>query len=175
MWVTPDFESLKQPIVNILNNAADNDFVVFDIDATILRADSGVVTPEPTGMFIHEVADMNAIPIIYVTAREDTHVVRERTLADLAQVGIIAPLLVMYRPSHVRTWSEISQYKHDARQSFETRANAHCLMNVGDQWTDLMPLDMPRWNGLRRAVGNHYVLYSTPCADPLRWSVKLLE
>ena len=173
MWVTSDFEKLKAPIYNILNNAADNDFVVFDIDATVLRAD-GVVVPEPAGMFIHEIAEFNDIPIIYITAREDKPFVRERTLRDLAHVGIIDPLLVVYRPSHVRTWSGISNYKYRARQDFETRTQSHCLMNVGDQWTDLFPLEMTTWDGLRRAFGNQYALFSTTAGTP-RWSVKLLE
>ena len=172
MWVTSDFERIKEPISTILNNATTNDFVVFDIDATILHAE-GTVTPEPTGMYIHEVAKINNIPIIYITARQDEPVVRERTMKDLAQVGIVDPMLVMYRPSNVMTWSGISTYKSESRQAFETRTQKHCLMNVGDQWTDLFTLDANSWNDLRRAFGNQYVLFST-CAGT-RWNVKLLE
>lgn len=174
MWISHNFDRLKTPIVNILENASpSNNFVALDIDSTVLRREGNNVEPEPTGMFVRNVALHNNLSVVYITAREESPMARQVTLDDLAHVGITDPLIVVLRPKRVQTWEGISLYKANARAYVESQTNSRCVMNVGDQWTDLMPVNNAVWQGLRRTFDDdQYLLFSK---EDERWSVKLKE
>ena len=161
--------------MDILESASPvNDFVALDIDATVLHPRE--LVPEPTGMFVRDVAVANNIPVVFITAREESEDGRDATMAHLADIGITNPLLVILKPSHVQTWEGISRYKAGARAYIEKKTNSRCVMNVGDQWTDLMPLTNSTWRGLNRTFRDQYLLFAQPRNDEVeRWSVKLKE
>jgi len=176
MWISQDFSRLKQPIVNILTNLNPHkNFVALDIDATVLNRRQ-YTEPEETGLFVRDVAVQNNLPVVYITAREESPDGRERTLRDLADVGVINPLVLILRPSYVNTWEGISNFKASARMYVENTTNSVCIMNVGDQWTDLMPINDLEWRNLRTTFASQNLLFAQPSEDGVRrWSVKLRE
>jgi len=176
MWISHDFSRLKQPIVNILTNLhPQKNFVALDIDATVLNR-GRYAEPVETGMFVRDVAVQNNLPVVYITAREESPQGRERTLRDLADVGIIDPLVLILRPSYVNTWAGISKFKASARAYVENTTSSVCIMNVGDQWTDIMPITDVEWQNLRTTFASQNLLFAQPSDDGgRRWSVKLRE
>jgi predicted secreted acid phosphatase len=177
MWISTDFNRLKQPIVNILENAdPTTNFVALDIDSTVLNLlENRRLEPEPTGLFVRNVAEENNIPVVYITARQESPQVRQITLDELSQVGIHNPSLLILRPPDAKTWKEISQYKQNARNYVEFKTNSRCLMNVGDQWTDLMPIHDFEWRAMRQTFDDQYMLFHQNVNGVDRWSVKLKE
>ncbi len=177
MWISQDFNRLKDPIINILQQASPvHDFVALDIDNTVLKFQGDVVVPEPSGMFVREIAQLNHLPVVYITAREEGPMSREFASNDLSDVGITDPLIVIFKPTHVRTWEGISHYKENARKYIEQQTNARCVMNVGDQWTDLLPMSITNLKGMRRTFQeDQYLMFNHIENGVERWSVKLSE
>lgn len=183
MWVTENFNDLKPHIISILEQAEQGrSFVSLDIDATVLRRSENHrrVFPVPEGMFVRNVAQQLNIPVVYITAREEGSYARDITFSDLAHVGIVDPLVVVLRPPHVRTWPEIAQFKKSAREYIEHRTNSQCVLNVGDQWTDIIPIDDETWVDMRHTFQNKYLLFANADADAdvndnVKWSLKLQE
>ena len=177
MWISTDFNRLKQPIVDILENSdPSNNFVALDIDSTVLRVlDNRRLEPEPAGLFVRDVAKQNKLPVVYITARVDSPGAREVTLDELSSVGIDNPAMVVLRPASVRTWEGISHYKADSRSYVESQTNSRCVMNVGDQWTDLLPLRQSEFSPMRRTFEGQHLLFSRTTDTVERWSVKLRE
>ena len=177
MWISTEFNRLKQPIVNILENTdPTNNFVALDIDATVLRVANGrTITPELSGLFVRSVAEANNIGVVYITARQDTPAVRQITLDALAEVGITDPPIVVLRPQYVNTWGGISRYKANAREYIEAQTNSRCVMNVGDQWSDLMPTNLNEMDAMRHTFDDQNILFSQNTGGVERWSVKLRE
>lgn len=172
MWCTSNFDDIREPLLNILTNAPSNSFVAFDIDETLIHEDK----PVPEGMFIHDLVIISGIPVIYVTARVDTDVVRQKTLQELSRFNIF-PEKIMFRPVDVETWPAISAFKYNVRAQHEAGSNSVCVLNIGDQWTDMMPLTMESWTSLRRVYADKHVLYETrtDVDGVLRWHMKLKE
>ena len=175
VWSVYDFNQLKPSIVNILETASPpaNAFVALDIDATVLNGIGLNVEPEPAAMFVREVALEHNLPVVYITAREDSAAGRAMALLDLAAVGITNPYRVILRPSHVQTWEGIGLYKASARARLEAETNSRCVMNVGDQWTDMMPTSDRSGLRLRCMFRDKYVLYDQLSDGVQRWSLKL--
>ncbi len=175
MWVSSDFSELHTHIVNILENASPiDDFVTLDIDATVLFP-GRPPRPNPHGMFVRDAALDNDIATFYITAREESPRVREFTHDNLASVGIFDPPVVILKPPRVRTWPGISKYKTTARMFLENRTGGRCVMNVGDQWTDLLTVTDASWQVLENKYQDKHVLFSQSADGETRWSLKLAE
>lgn len=170
MFTTNAFSKLKTLIADILCEMDPNrGFVVCDIDDTVLYPDQKGAA-HPHGMFIHDTAVNLGIPVYFVTARVDSPSARAFAIRQLENLGIKSPMIIM-RPANVTTWVGISQYKEASRRNLEHFSGRLCKMNVGDQWTDLMPMQSI---GTRDFMNNLFsgenVMYK---GDDGSWSVKL--
>ena len=172
MFTTDNFEKLHTPIESILRSVDPNrSFVVCDIDDTVLYPLLNGAE-HPHGMFVRDTAVDMGIPVYYITARSESPHGRKYAIQQLEFLGIESPVVIM-RPPSVNTWVDISRYKKASRQMLEEVTGRVCIMNVGDQWTDLMQMESFNLPELMDDMfNNQYVLYknnSDKC-----WSVKLV-
>lgn len=170
--IDDDFENLKPQLKSVLDAGVPGmDFVVLDIDDTVLHSGRDVI-PRDDGMWVLQNSNFNNLDVYYVTARPDTPANREYTLEDLASVGITSPRELIMRPTHITDWLGISEFKTGARRDLELRTGGTCLMTVGDQWTDLMTITPLERGVISAALGNRYIMFKM--LDKT-WGVKLTE
>ena len=155
-------------------------FVALDIDATVLTLDThNRVHPVELGLYIQEAATRRNLQVVYITARLDTPDARRQTYRDLNQVGITNAELFL-RPSDIKTWEGISTFKADQRRFCEEKYKKYCILNAGDQWTDLIPsLTTNRWDRLSYKYDpqKDFVLFRdlSYWDSRERWALKLIE
>jgi|OM-RGC.v1.018322968 hypothetical protein len=169
------YVSLHDLVVEILDGAQSGDFVVFDIDDTVIHGHGPKTRPHPIGMTILREAKNRNIPVHYVTARPESPQNRLATYDDLERVGIMPhSTSVFMRPPHVDTWPKISIFKASSRQFLENKTGGNCLMTIGDQWTDILVFasEVSR-DEMDMIFGRYYVLFRIP--DKRQWGLKLKE
>lgn len=173
MMIADDFATLKPKITEILNSGTPGiDFVVLDIDDTVLTWRSGALFARDEGLFVLQHANFNNLDVYYVTARPESPRNREHTLDDLRSIGVTDPLQVIMRPPHIEDWFRISEFKTGARAQLEAETGGSCLMTVGDQWSDLMTIAPFERERFRAAIGNRYTVFELINNT---WGVKLKE
>jgi predicted secreted acid phosphatase len=168
------YSSLHRIVLDIFDHAQPGDFVVFDIDDTVLHGHGRMTQPHNIGMAILREVKKRNIPVYYVTARPESPENRLATYEDLARVGILLPYTMFMRPPHVNNWEKISKFKADSRKLVEGETKGNCLMTIGDQWTDLLVFeDVDDRDEMDLLFSNFYVLFDT---HPGRqWGLKLKE
>lgn len=136
-WVRNYIASLKDYI-------SENTVVVMDIDDTLIRPNHDICIRSMIAVY-QECIKLN-IPIYVITARPDVVLEDgtpnfEATLKTLQQCGItqIAGLQLMPVGKRPCTMRRVSSYKYNARKKL-VESGKHILLNVGDQWTDMMEL-----------------------------------
>lgn len=173
------YVSMHDMVIGILDGARSGDFVVFDIDDTVLHGYGPATKPHDIGMSILREAKNRNIPVYYVTARPESPQNRLATYEDLERVGIIPhSSTVFMRPPHANTWPKISQFKTNSRKwvedNFDQNIQGNCLMTIGDQWTDLMSFtDELDRDEMDMIFGRYYVLFRLP--NKRQWGLKLKE
>ena len=171
------FNSLYAQLIQIVYEAVvDDHFVVFDVDSTLLiRSEDNTVVPVEVGMDVHSLVTVRNIPIYYVTARVDTPFNRHVTISDLQSVGIYdADAKLFMRPDSVSdSWAELSQFKANMRQTLEAQHERQCLLNVGDQWSDLLRLNTNLFTIFTSTYYNHYVLMNPNTPFHSMWALKI--
>jgi len=173
MFNEDSFNKLKPEIKKVLSGGTPGiDFVVLDIDDTVLRSNNGTVNPRDEGMFVLQHANFNNLDVHYVTARPETFYNREYTLDDLMMIGITPPDELIMRPPHINNWLDISKFKTNARKQLELATGGTCLMTVGDQWSDIMTIAPREREQLSLLTGNRYTMFQM-LNDT--WGVKLKE
>jgi predicted secreted acid phosphatase len=169
----PTYDALHGLVQEIFSKSVPGDFVVFDIDDTVLRGSGRFTTPHEIGMEVLRTAKNNSIPVYYVTARMEFPENRLNTIEDLARVGIVSPQTVFMRPPWINTWRDISENKAACRRLIETKTDGNCLMSVGDQWTDLLVVSEEGRNKLDADFGPNYVLFQYMSGR--KWGLKLKD
>lgn len=159
LYRQPTYAPLHPVVQEIFAKSVPGDFVVFDIDDTVIRGSGRFTTPHEIGMEILRLAKMNSIPVYYVTARVESPENRLNTIEDLSRVGIVSPQTVFMRPATVTTWKGISETKSACRRWIKTKTNGNCLMSIGDQWTDLLVLSEEGRDELDMRFGLDFVLF----------------
>lgn len=171
MFVSESFDTVLPYISAILNRASEHDFVVFDVDDTVLQSRSGWPLPVDDGMTILRQVLQKNIAVHYVTARLDTPESRVQVYRDLASVGIMTPRVTL-RPVSANTWYKIGEFKTNARASIAQDTGGQCLITVGDQWTDMVTISPEGRERLVTGLGNQYILLNV---ERNGWGVKLKE
>jgi len=172
------YASIHNIVIDILDRAQPGDFVVFDIDDTVLRGYGPTTKPHEIGMTILREAKNRNIPVYYVTARVESAPNRLATFDDLERVGIIPhSSTVFMRPSYADTWPKISKFKTDSRNwiedNFDKKIRGNCLMTIGDQWTDLMTFtNETDRDEMDMNLGKYYVLFRFS-NNKRQWGLKL--
>jgi predicted secreted acid phosphatase len=172
MWYTPLFRSLYPYVIDVLDNASPKDFVVFDIDDTVLHG-MGDVTPSINGLSLVEAAHVRNLGVYYVTARPETPTNRQQTYADLASVGIVDPSMVVMRPPAITSWYDVGKFKQESRDMIQRVHGGKCVLTVGDRWTDMFPITEEKMRDIERTIGNVYSLFQL--FDESGWGLKLKE
>lgn len=175
------YAPLRPRVEEILQTArADTDVVVLDIDATVLRnADDvepcrGVVVE--AGRHIYDRAQDLGLEVHLVTARLARPDVRRFTERQLHCLGYPDFSSLAMRPPRVRSGPAISAYKRRARRGIANRTSKSVVLNVGDQWFDLVRYhDAERRASLEAATSHMpFVLFSNRDDEPrVRWHLKL--
>lgn len=175
------YPSMRPRVDAILATAEpDADVVVLDIDATVLRnADEvepcrGVVVE--AGRHIYDRARDLGLEVHLVTARLARPDVRRFTERQLHCLGYRDFASLAMRPPEVRSGPAISAYKRRARRGVANRTGKSIVVNVGDQWFDLVRYrDVERRASLEAATSHMpFVLFSNQDDEPrVRWHLKL--
>ena len=173
MWSSPDFTALLPYIHTILNQAGCRDFLVFDIDDTVLNGMGDGVTPVEPGLELVREAESRNLGVYYVTARPEFPRNRLQTYDDLKKVGIHDPALVIMRPLNVTSWDEIGRFKKRSRSMIGNIHGGKCVLTVGDKWTDMLTVDEAQMDNLNHTIGDKYSLFQF--VDTTGWGLKLRE
>ncbi len=172
---------------------------VFDIDGTILHEDvrqhqlpsssSPVSNKMLYGFFT--LCKKLSIPVYIITARPEGRKQRQWTVDQLTSCGYppgsyvelrMMPLMEYDRVCRSTTSSpwNFSSYKQKERKRIIQNTNKHIILNVGDQWSDLMRVppcaQMPEENSIYRSVENlpNDGVYVGCLLEPISWiGVKL--
>jgi hypothetical protein len=121
--------------------------VVFDIDATVLFNDrrctrSLEVRTNNNVRFMYDMALAQKVPIFLITARPDVEGNRESTVEQLSVLGYTPDtykkLFLMSNSIEHRV--DIAQYKFEKRKQVWDDHGLVTLLNVGDSWTDVIPV-----------------------------------
>ena len=123
---------------------------IFDIDGTILR-DRENAAPVCNRMLrvLFELCKQLHIPVYIVTARPEGRDQRAWTIDQLNQCGYPPGSYTELRMMPVAEWKRIerdgakdgwnfSNYKFQERQRIVERSRRVLVLNIGDQWTDLL-------------------------------------
>lgn len=144
-WVKETLEDLAQYC------AKGSLCAVFDIDGTILHEDNGGGRPISNKMLytFYTVCKKLSIPVYIITARPEGPEQRKWTVGQLAACGYPPGSYVSLSMMPVKEYNRVcrsggtnpwnfSNYKHQERVRIIRSTNKHIILNVGDQWSDLM-------------------------------------
>ena len=154
--------------------------IVFDIDATVLyNTDDNECGAIPNFKVqpIYDYAEKNGIPIYFVTARIGTPGNREATKRQLKCMGFFTYEDLYMRGADVRTASQVAAFKAQSRKDIEQRTGKRVLLNMGDQWSDVMVGSASTYTMLEEEFPGQHVLFMPPREAGLHGAVhvKLFE
>jgi hypothetical protein len=174
------FQKLAPRVEWIVRNAnQEKDAIVFDIDATVLyNTNEPWVGAEPNFKMqpVYALARERRIPVHFVTARIGTPENKVSTLRQLRAMGMdYFDSLFMRPPATPATAQDIAEYKLNARRTIARYGNKTIVLNVGDQWSDLLPVDSTLMKRLDSAFPQQHVMFTPDTAMDARYAVKLYE
>lgn len=139
--------------------------VVFDIDATVLyNTDDNECGAVPNFKVqpIYDYAEKKGVPIYFVTARIGTPGNREATQRQLRCMGFFTYEDLYMRGADVRTASQVAAFKAQSRRDIEQRTGKKVLLNVGDQWSDVVVGSASTYDSLEEQFPGQHVLFMPP-------------
>ena len=151
-----------------------NPAVIFDIDATLLFNDETELGGECRArknvpiLNIHRQCIQRKIPVFLVTARPLTG--RQFTEEQLKCLGITYNFLFLRPPSY-RSWGDISMFKQHCRDMIRN-SGYNTLLNVGDQWSDVVQATSKQLSMLGTWSSESYILLA-PVQESTDWALKL--
>lgn len=169
------------PLLDSVLRSADRskDVIVFDIDATVLYNNNDqVVNAEPNFKVqpLYDVARSLRVPVHFVTARIGTPDNRAHTMRQLIALGFNWFDSLYMRPVDTpTTYDAIGRYKLSARRAIERAGNKSILLNVGDQWTDLLAADAKMVEQLNASFPQSHVLFRPLPHNAAQYALKLFE
>lgn len=175
------FRDLSPLLTQIIAQADPHkDVIVLDIDATVLYNTNkeSIVGAVPNFKVqpLYDLARNRRIPVHFVTARVGTKENRLWTLKQLRAMGFDWFDSLFMRPPHVEpTPVAVAQYKLNARRAITASGQTRIILNMGDQWTDLMLADVPGIELLDRTFPQQHVMFKPPAPQDARIAVKLYE
>ena len=130
--------------------------VVFDIDDTLLNDHSAPL--KETIQLLKRLRQLNA-RVFLVTARHPS--TRNETVEELKSIGVYPDKdydELLITPIHARvSMKHVGDWKKAARQSIANKFQMPILLTVGDQWTDIVPVESEReLYSLDAAFGTRY-------------------
>lgn len=175
-----DFRDIAPRALQVLRSANPRtDAVVFDIDATVLYNNPDTMCRADFNnkiKMLYDVAHERKIPVYFVTARVGTHSNFVSTLKQLHCMGYTTWYAGLFmRPPAVTTEAAIGVYKLDARKAIMQNYKRRIILNVGDQWTDVMagtPLEL---HTLRQKYDTQHVFFKSPPRFAAEYALKLYE
>lgn len=152
--------------------------VVFDIDATVLyntsRNQCGA-EPNFKVQRIYDAATKRGFDIYFVTARPGMPSNRKWTIEQLHCMGFDNFKGLYMRSGRDRTVSDIARFKRNSREDIERRTGKKVLLNMGDQWSDLVVTTPSAFESLDYQFKGKHVLFYPPPELKAVAAVKLYE
>lgn len=182
--ITPAFShrSFKkfQPSIDYLLRHSDpsSHVVVFDIDATVLyntRSNGCGAEPNFKVQRIYDMATKRGFDIYFVTARPGMPSNRQWTIEQLHCMGFDNFKDLYMRSGKDRTVSDIARFKRNARDDIERRTGKKVLLNMGDQWSDVVVTTPSAFSLLDEQFKGKHVLFYPPPEFKAVAAVKLYE
>ena len=147
---------------------------VFDVDDTVLLADGA---PCMAGMELYETCRRHRIPVYFVTAREEEPETRTWTKRQLRAVGAGSYAGLIMQPAtasaRTRVFSGTSSFKTRTRADLATRTGCAIILNVGDQWTDVVEFGSEKEIDLMLLRDDGARLLFQPREKNVVWALKL--
>lgn len=173
------FNKLYPSIKYLLDHANPrNHVVVFDIDATVLynTSENGCgAVPNFKVQHIYDEATKKGLDIYFVTARIGLPGNRKITVQQLHCMGFDNFKELYMRGGKDRTVSEIARFKAFAREQIEQRTGKKVLLNMGDQWSDVIITTPSVFAALDAQYRGMHVLFYPPPQFKAIAAVKLYE
>jgi predicted secreted acid phosphatase len=170
-----NFAVIRPYLKNIISDTASvpQRCVVFDIDGTVLfnKPPSYKCSAEENNhiMWLYRLVKKNRIPIFIVTARLESG--RAETIEQLNCLGITGYQHLFLRPASYRGSEAVAAYKAHARTIIRN-SGYNIILNVGDQWWDLVQLPEKELDELNNYKDNQFVLIA-PINELVKWGLKL--
>lgn len=173
------FAKLKSVIDYLLVNANPaTHVVVFDIDATVLyntRSNGCGAEPNFKVQRVYDLATKRGFDIYFVTARPGMPSNRQWTIEQLHCMGFDNFKDLYMRSGRDRTVSDIARFKRAAREDIERRSGKKVLLNMGDQWSDVVVTTPSAFSALDSDFRGKHVLFYPPPEFKAVTAVKLYE
>lgn len=173
------FTTLRPALFHLLDTSASHkSAIVFDIDATILfntkktKVCDGAL-PNPLMMDIYHRALKNNIAVYFVTARREYPSNYAWTTKQLKCVGAGRYAQLRMRPKSYNTASKVSQFKLAARRAIMKESNRNIILNMGDQWTDLVSIKNNAEIDALINLDNKSYWFFQPSNENVEWALKL--
>lgn len=164
--VSSSYKDLWPAILQTLRSADPRKHViVFDIDATVLyNTDDNQcgAIPNFKVQLIYDYAEKHGIPIYFVTARIGTASNREATKRQLQCMGFFTYEDLYMRSADVQTASQVAVFKAHSRKDIERRTGKRVLINIGDQWSDVIVGSPSTYRFLEDKFPGQFVLFMPP-------------
>lgn len=174
------FETVWPHVMKTLKSADPaRHVVVFDIDATLLYNtddnECGAI-PNFKVQSIYDYCEKKGVPIHIVTARIGTEVNRRLTQRQLACMGFFQYDSLYMRPGTVQSTPQVAQFKAQSRADIEQRTGKKVLLNIGDQWSDVVVApSTASYDDLDAQFGAKHVLFQPPPSGYAQVALKLYE
>lgn len=180
MMASPDFRILAPMVTKVLREAnPQKDAVVLDIDATVLYNNPGTMCRADFNekiKMLYDLAHERNIPVYFVTARIGTQSNFENTLKQLDCMGYTSWYAGLFmRPPAVNSEAAIGVYKLNARKAIMQKYRRRIILNVGDQWTDLIAVPSDQLNAMRAQYHGNHVFFKPPAQFAAEYALKLFE
>lgn len=172
-----------QPRIDAIMRTADPErhVITLDIDATILYNDSNNYCNAEPNYDVHRVYDVartKGVLVYFVTARIGTPENRMRTVDQLRCMGLDwYNGLAMRGPEHDSA-EKVSRFKAEARRQIAEsvrKSGKRILLNVGDQFGDVVEGSHHHLQELTRVFDRRYVLFNPTPDQFTEWALKLYE
>jgi predicted secreted acid phosphatase len=177
--VTKSFNQFLPVVQTLLSHASgQSHVVVFDIDATVLYntgSNQCGAVPNTKVKRIYDMAMKKGVPVYFVTARIGLPSNRAATVEQLQCMGMGRFQDLYMRTGQDRTVAEIARFKARSRADIERRTGKQVLLNIGDQWSDVVVAPPSAYDTLDAKYKGQHVLFYPPPEFHALAAIKLYE
>jgi len=175
-----NFKHIEKEVYRILHSVdPSKSAVVFDIDETVLMNDDRIrecdgARPNMCIMRVYKRCLELDISVFFVTARRDSPRNRDWTKRQLNCIGAHTYKKLYMKPEEYQTAPEISTFKRGARNEIRQEFKRHIVLNVGDQWTDMLEMSTDaEIDAFITRDNKSYWLFQPIEQEEISWDLKL--
>jgi predicted secreted acid phosphatase len=173
------FTTLRPKLFRLLEKSnPETSAIVLDIDATILYNTKKTnfcdgALPNPLIMDVYSKALEKNIAVYFVTARRESESNYAWTTKQLKCIGADKYAQLRMRPESYNTAAKVSKFKLAARRAIKKESKRTIILNVGDQWTDLVSINNNNEIDALINLDNKSYWFFKPANNEVEWALKL--